>query len=65
MVAVTSVRQLLVTASIVLSSPILVTVPPKRRLLQESHGVTSQNTSFFKYICLYRLNIMSDDKVIN
>jgi hypothetical protein len=35
-------------------SPILVTlmkealVPPKRRFLQEEHGVTSQKTPFFK-----------------
>jgi hypothetical protein len=43
-----SVRQLLVTASVVPSSPILVTLmkeaqsPPKRRFLQEPHGVTSR-----------------------
>jgi hypothetical protein len=44
-----SVRRLLVTASVVPSSPILVTPmkealssPPKRRFLQEPHGVTSQ-----------------------
>jgi hypothetical protein len=42
----------LVTASIVTSSPILVTlmkeapVPPKRRFLQEPHGITSQKTPF-------------------
>jgi hypothetical protein len=45
------VRRLLVTASVVPSSQILVTlmkdVPPKRRFLQEPNGVTSQNTPFF------------------
>jgi hypothetical protein len=49
-----SVRRLLVTASVVPSSPILVTLMkrryrPKRRLLQEPHGVTSQKTLFFKW----------------
>jgi hypothetical protein len=45
-----SVRRLLVAASVVPSSPILVTlmkealIPPKRRFLQEPHGVTSQKT---------------------
>jgi hypothetical protein len=45
--------QLLVTANNVPSSPILVTlmmevcVPPKRRFLQEPHGVTSQKMAFF------------------
>jgi hypothetical protein len=48
-----SVRRLLVTASVVPSSPILITlirrryVPPKCRLIQEPHGVTSQKTPFF------------------
>jgi hypothetical protein len=48
-----SVRRLLVAASVVPSSPILVTllkerqVPPKRRFLQEPHDVTSQKTPFF------------------
>jgi hypothetical protein len=46
-------RRLLVTASVVLSSPIFVTlmeeaqVPPKRRFLQEPHGVSSKKTLFF------------------
>jgi hypothetical protein len=46
------VLRLLVTAN-VSSSPILVTLimgrhgPPKRRLLQEPHGVRSQKTAFF------------------
>jgi hypothetical protein len=41
------------TANVVPSSPILVTlmieryIPPKRRFLQEPHGVTSQKTAFF------------------
>jgi hypothetical protein len=48
-----SVRRLLVTASVVPSSPILVTlrrrhyVPPKRRFLQEPHSVTPHKTTFF------------------
>jgi hypothetical protein len=47
-----SVRRLLVTASVVPSSPIQVTLmkealPPKRRFLQEPRGVTSQKTPFF------------------
>jgi hypothetical protein len=47
------VLQLLVTASAIPSSPILVTlmkedlVPPKHRFLHEPHGVTSQQTPFF------------------
>jgi hypothetical protein len=50
---VTRVRRLLVTAKVVPSSLILVTlmrrryVPPKRRFLQEPHSVTSQKTAFF------------------
>jgi hypothetical protein len=46
-------RRLPVKISVVPSSPILVTlmkeaqVPPKRRFLQEAHGVTSQKTPFF------------------
>jgi hypothetical protein len=40
-----SMCRLLVTASVVPSSSIL--VPPKRRFLQEPHGVTSQKTPFF------------------
>jgi hypothetical protein len=48
-----SVRRLLVTSNVVPSSPILVTLiieeihPPKRRFLQEPHGLTSQKTAFF------------------
>jgi hypothetical protein len=45
-----SVRRLLVAACVLPSSPILVTlmkVPPKRRFLQEPHGVTSQKAPFF------------------
>jgi hypothetical protein len=46
-----SVRRLLVAACVVPSSPIFVTlmkeVPPKRRFLQEPHGVTTQKTPFF------------------
>jgi hypothetical protein len=48
-----SVRRLLVTANVIPSSPILVTlmmesyVPPKRRFLQEPHGITSRKTPFF------------------
>jgi hypothetical protein len=44
---------LLVAASVVPTSPILVTLmkevlgPPKRRFLQEPHGVTSEKTPFF------------------
>jgi hypothetical protein len=49
----TSVRRLLVTASVVPSLSTLVILmmealgSPKRRLLQEPHGVTSQKTAFF------------------
>jgi hypothetical protein len=43
--------RLLVTANVVPSSPILVTlmmeVPPKSRFLQEQHGVISLKTAFF------------------
>jgi hypothetical protein len=48
-----SMRWLLVTASVVPSSQFLSPwwwrryVPPKRRFLQEPHGVTSQKTPFF------------------
>jgi hypothetical protein len=51
--AVLSLCQLLITASVVPSSKILVTlmkkvlVPPKCRILQEPNGVTSQKTQFF------------------
>jgi hypothetical protein len=44
-------NRLQVTANIVLSSPILVTLKMeallKHRFLQEPHGVTSQKTAFF------------------
>jgi hypothetical protein len=48
-----SVRRLLVTASVVPSSPILVTLMKEAlrssdtSVLQEPHGVTSQKTPFF------------------
>jgi hypothetical protein len=51
--AVTSVRRLLVTASVVPSSPNLVTLreetlsSSETRFLQEPQGVTSQKTQFF------------------
>jgi hypothetical protein len=54
--AVTSNRRTLVTANVAPSSSILVTlmmgryVPPKRRLLREPQGVTSQKTTFFMYL---------------
>jgi hypothetical protein len=54
-----SVRRLLVAAYVVPSSPILVTlmkeapVPPKRRFLQEPHGVTCQKTPFFIMLCKF------------
>jgi hypothetical protein len=44
--------QLLVTANVVPSPPIVVTlmmeenVPPKHRFLQEPHGITSYKTAF-------------------
>jgi hypothetical protein len=47
-----SARRLLVTASVVTSSPILATLMkdalgfPKRRFLHEPHGVTPQKTPF-------------------
>jgi hypothetical protein len=51
-----SARRLLVAACVVPSSPILVTLmkeaPPKRRFLQEPHGVTSQKTPFFKNVAV-------------
>jgi hypothetical protein len=52
--AVSSVHRLLVTASVVPSSPILVTLmmealsSSETSVLQESHSVTSQKTPFFK-----------------
>jgi hypothetical protein len=52
-----SLRRLLVTASVVTFHLFLSPwwrrryVPPKRRLLQEPHGVTSQKTPFFIYRC--------------
>jgi hypothetical protein len=51
-VFVRSMRRLLVTANVVPSSPILSPwcwrreLPPKRRFLQEPHGITSQMTVF-------------------
>jgi hypothetical protein len=48
-----SVRRLLVAACVVPSAPIVVTLmkeapgSPKRRFLQEPHGVTTQKTPFF------------------
>jgi hypothetical protein len=51
------VLQLLVTANVFLSSPILVTLMMeailfvKRRFLQELHGVTSRKTAFVANIC--------------
>jgi hypothetical protein len=51
-----SVRRLLVTANVVPSSPILVTLmmealrSPKRRFLLEPHGVTSRKTPFFTWM---------------
>jgi hypothetical protein len=56
------VRRLLVTANVVPSSPILVTlmkevyVPPKRQFLEESHGVTSQKTPFFVTDTILRIS---------
>jgi hypothetical protein len=55
---------MLAVTSVVPSSPILVTlmkeaqVPPKRRFLQEPHGVTSQKTPFFIIfsLCNFGLN---------
>jgi hypothetical protein len=52
-------RRLLVTANIVRSSPIFVTLMKEalsssnRRFLQEPHGVTSQKTHFFLFIILF------------
>jgi hypothetical protein len=49
--------QLLLTASVVPSSPILVTLmkealrSSERRFLQETHSVTSQKTPFLMLIC--------------
>jgi hypothetical protein len=58
-----SVLQLVVTANFVPSSLILFILmlepilPPKRRLLQESGGVTSQNTAFFIVTALKTSNL--------
>jgi hypothetical protein len=52
------VLQLLVSANVVPSSHILITVgmaqyiPPKHLFLQEPHGVVFQNTEFFKVTAL-------------
>jgi hypothetical protein len=61
------VRRLLVTAEVP-RSPILdnlmmeALLSPKRRLLQEPHGVTSQKTPFFifgtNFTCCFELNLM-------
>jgi hypothetical protein len=58
-----SVRRLLVAACVVPSSPFFVTlmkerqVPPKRRFLQEPHGVTTQKTPFFNEAVVTRVAI--------
>jgi hypothetical protein len=60
-----SVRRLLVAASVIPSSPIRVTLmkealsSPKRRFLQESHGVTFQKTQFFIVAAVKTSNITS------
>jgi hypothetical protein len=65
-----SVRRLLVAACVVPSSPILVTllkevqVPPKRRLLQEPHGITSQKTLFFIVTALKTSNLTKSSHII-
>jgi hypothetical protein len=57
------VRRWLVTAKVVPSSPILVTLmmlvlhPPKRQFLQEPHGVTSQKMAFFIVTALKTPNL--------
>jgi hypothetical protein len=48
-----TMRRLLVTASVVPSSPI-------RRFLQEPHGVTSQNTPFFLFSILFALRLRKE-----
>jgi hypothetical protein len=53
-----SVLKLLVTVNVVLSSLILFIrmrqcILPKRRFLQEPHGVTSQNTAFLIFLIYY------------
>jgi hypothetical protein len=59
------VLRLLVTDNVVSSLPILDTVtieryiPPKRRFLQDSHGVTSQKTSFFVVTAVIASNFHS------
>jgi hypothetical protein len=56
-------RENLKSYNVVPSSPILVTlmmeglVPPKRRFLQEPHGVTSQKTPFFIVIAVKASNL--------
>jgi hypothetical protein len=61
-----SVRRLLVTANVVPSSPILVNlkkrryVPPKRRLLEEPHGVTSQKALFLNLYIFYNILYLAD-----
>jgi hypothetical protein len=55
-----SVRRLLVTASVVPSS---LKVPPKRLLLQEPHGVTSQKTPSFTVTAVKTSNLTYSIKV--
>jgi hypothetical protein len=62
-------RQLLVRASVVPSSPILATlmkeaqIPPKRRFLQEPHGVTFQKTPFFIVTAVKTSNLTTKEWV--
>jgi hypothetical protein len=64
-----SVRRLLVAACFVPSSPIFVTlmneaqVPPKRRFLQEPHGVTTQKTQFFIVTAVKTSNLTNKNKL--
>jgi hypothetical protein len=62
-----SVPRLLVTASVVPSSPVLVALmkdalnSSETRFLQEPYGVTSQKTAFFRYshlpLLLFMVNV--------
>jgi hypothetical protein len=62
---VRSVRRLLVAACVVPSSPIFVTlmkrrqVPPKRRFLQEPHGVTTQKTPFYQILSSSETSVLT------
>jgi hypothetical protein len=64
---ISSQRQLLVTADFVPSSLILVNVMMevlsslKRRFLQEPHGVTSQNTAFFRVAAVKTSNLRMEN----